>query len=215
MKDDNDAFMRKTPSQKRANVTVDNILEATAQILEQGNDGLLTTNHIAERAGYSVGTLYDYFPNKQSLLRAIALREMHRQEKKLTILLQSLEPDHCDADIIRIIIRAAMRPFGNRRNLRIRLMQFLMRDDAIAAATKSVQDHVVDLLIKNLAQRNGHANIMSDIHKYILISSVSGAVQNAIIENPDLLNSTEFEDGIIHIIFGFLDRIAHTPKIRT
>ena len=61
---------RKTPVQARAAVTVRAISEATIQVLLKEGGHRLTTTRVAERAGVSVGTLYQYFPNKQSLLFA-------------------------------------------------------------------------------------------------------------------------------------------------
>ena len=66
---------RKRPLQARAQQTVDAIIEATARILEgQGHDGF-NTNAVAERAGVSIGTLYQYFPNKEALIGALIARE--------------------------------------------------------------------------------------------------------------------------------------------
>jgi len=62
---------RKTPVQSRAAVTVGAISEATIQILLKEGGNRLTTTRVAERAGVSVGTLYQYYPNKQSLLFAV------------------------------------------------------------------------------------------------------------------------------------------------
>jgi AcrR family transcriptional regulator len=62
---------RKAPVQARSTVTVKAISEATIQVLlSQGTDRL-TTTRVAERAGVSVGTLYQYYPNKQALLFAV------------------------------------------------------------------------------------------------------------------------------------------------
>ena len=65
---------RKTPVQARSVATVDAIMEATIQVL--GTDGIkdLTTTKVAERAGVSVGSLYQYFPNKESLLDGVLER---------------------------------------------------------------------------------------------------------------------------------------------
>jgi AcrR family transcriptional regulator len=62
---------RKTPVQTRAAVTVGAISEATIQVLLADGGDRLTTTRVAERAGVSVGTLYQYYPNKQSLLFAV------------------------------------------------------------------------------------------------------------------------------------------------
>lgn len=62
---------RKTPVQQRSTVTVEAISEATIQVLAAVGLDRLTTTRVAERAGVSVGTLYQYFPNKQALLNAV------------------------------------------------------------------------------------------------------------------------------------------------
>ena len=62
---------RKTPVQARSTVTVEAIFEATIQVLLEVGPDRLTTTRVAERAGVSVGTLYQYFPNKQSLLFSV------------------------------------------------------------------------------------------------------------------------------------------------
>ena len=62
---------RKTPQQSRSMATVNAIHEATIQVLLSRGADRLTTVHVAERAGVSVGTLYQYFPNKQALLFAV------------------------------------------------------------------------------------------------------------------------------------------------
>jgi AcrR family transcriptional regulator len=67
---------RKTPQQGRSVATVEAIHDATIQVLLRAGADRLTTVHVAERAGVSVGTLYQYFPNKQSLLFAVLERHM-------------------------------------------------------------------------------------------------------------------------------------------
>ena len=69
---------RKTPVQARSTASVDAILKATVQVLLRVGKEKLTTTRVAARAGVSVGTLYQYFPNKSALLRT-ALR-LHVEE---------------------------------------------------------------------------------------------------------------------------------------
>lgn len=79
---------RKLPRQERAAATVAAILEAAAVILEtEGFDGY-TTNAIAERAGASIGSLYQYFPNKSALTRALIAREDSALLRELVQLLE-------------------------------------------------------------------------------------------------------------------------------
>jgi AcrR family transcriptional regulator len=69
---------RKSPRQSRSAQTVEAILEGAARILEtRGFDGY-TTNAVAERAGVSIGSLYQYFPGKDALTRALIRRETGR-----------------------------------------------------------------------------------------------------------------------------------------
>ncbi len=62
---------RKRPRQLRSATTVDAIFEATIQVLLRDGIHRLTTTRVAERAGVSVGTMYQYFPHKQALLYAL------------------------------------------------------------------------------------------------------------------------------------------------
>jgi AcrR family transcriptional regulator len=67
---------RKKPQQRRSRATIDTIFEAAIQfLLANGLDGI-TTLQIAERAGVSVGSLYQYFPNKRALLAAVVKRHV-------------------------------------------------------------------------------------------------------------------------------------------
>src|SRR5688572_14348953 len=67
---------RKMPQQRRARVTIDTIFEATIQVLLVNGLDRITTIQIADRAGVSVGTLYQYFPNKNALLAAVVKRHV-------------------------------------------------------------------------------------------------------------------------------------------
>jgi AcrR family transcriptional regulator len=67
---------RKSPVQARSAASVDAILEATIQVLLSEGKERLTTTRVALRAGVSVGTLYQYFPNKRALLQAALKRHL-------------------------------------------------------------------------------------------------------------------------------------------
>jgi AcrR family transcriptional regulator len=69
---------RKNASQERSRATVDALVEATARILVREGFEKTSTNRIAEIAGVSVGSLYQYFPSKEALVAAVIDR--HNQE---------------------------------------------------------------------------------------------------------------------------------------
>jgi AcrR family transcriptional regulator len=71
-----DVNPRKTPRQRRSEETAAVILEAAARVLARDGAAGFTTNRVAERAGVSVGSVYQYFPNKQALLYALHAKEI-------------------------------------------------------------------------------------------------------------------------------------------
>jgi AcrR family transcriptional regulator len=68
--------LRKIPVQARSAATVDAILEAATQVLLASGFEKMSTLRIAERAGVSVGSFYQYFPNKRALLAALVHRHV-------------------------------------------------------------------------------------------------------------------------------------------
>jgi len=74
---------RKNASQQRSRATVDALVEATARILVKEGFDKASTNRIAEVAGVSVGSLYQYFPGKEALVAAVF--ERHQQENMQTV----------------------------------------------------------------------------------------------------------------------------------
>ncbi|HTR73933.1 MAG TPA: TetR/AcrR family transcriptional regulator [Solirubrobacterales bacterium] len=74
--DDRKLAPRKTAKQTRAQLTVEAILEAAAELFERYGYAGATTNRIAERAGVSIGSLYQYFPNKDAILVALTHRHL-------------------------------------------------------------------------------------------------------------------------------------------
>lgn len=69
---------RKRPRQARSRALVEAVLDAAAQILAQHGREALTTNAVALKAGVSIGSLYQYFPNRDAVIAAVADRHSHR-----------------------------------------------------------------------------------------------------------------------------------------
>ena len=78
----------RAPRQGRARHKVELILEAAIRLLDKGGLPLLTTNAVAELAGVSIGTLYQYFPNKEAILAALTEREGEELSHRVLAVLQ-------------------------------------------------------------------------------------------------------------------------------
>jgi AcrR family transcriptional regulator len=76
MTSDRSGNQRRSPRQARSRATWAAIVEAAAQVLERGGAEGFNTAAVAERAGVGIGTLYQYFPDKQAILAAAAKREL-------------------------------------------------------------------------------------------------------------------------------------------
>lgn len=67
----------RAPKQSRSRATYDAILESATRILVESGWQAVNTNAVAERAGVSIGSLYEYFPNKEAIIDAIAMRHIN------------------------------------------------------------------------------------------------------------------------------------------
>ena len=126
-------FQRRSPKQPRARATCDAILEAAAQILERDGPARFTTTSVAERAGVSIGTLYQYFPDKQAILVAAAQREVgavstRRQRaliQALIALLESLGRLASPSPTIQARSRRAARPTSKAGRIEQRALEWV------------------------------------------------------------------------------------------
>lgn len=124
---------RKQPRQRRSAVTVAAILEAAARILETtGYDGY-TTNAVAARAGVSVGSLYQYFPNRDAITRALI-------EQESGALLSDILAMQVHADGL-VGIRALLAIAVHHQLRRPRLARFLDAEEARLPASAALQEN--------------------------------------------------------------------------
>ena len=71
---------RKVPKQERSRATVEALLEATARVLLKEGYEKASTNRTTKVSGYGIGSLYEYFPNKESLVATLIARVSRRKE---------------------------------------------------------------------------------------------------------------------------------------
>lgn len=85
--------LRRFPTQTRSRERIDRILDAAAQLLIEKGYSAVKTNHIARRADVSVGSIYQFFPNRYAIFHALALRYLDRISEILSNHLGTDAPD--------------------------------------------------------------------------------------------------------------------------
>lgn len=194
---------RKKPSQARARRTVDLILEAAAQILASQGDEALTTNRIAERAGFSIGTLYQYFPNRDAILDALIERERESSEKRIRGALAQVERGEI-AETVREIVRILINSFTRHGRMRKRFALSIMRL-SVARGGQTRLDQVANTIVEAWRSSTVRAKRdLSDIEAFVLTRAVLGTLRAVVLEESPLLKTQAFEEAIVRLILGFL-----------
>lgn len=96
---------RRKPQQRRARQTVEAVLDAVIRLLRREGSGTLTTNRIAEVAGVSIGSVYQYFPDKQAIFTALHQRHIEQIDRLIAGTLVAHAASALD-DLIRALIEA-------------------------------------------------------------------------------------------------------------
>jgi AcrR family transcriptional regulator len=168
------------PKQARAKATCAAIFEATARILEADGETALNTNRIAAMAGVSVGTLYQYFPNKQAILIAMAHSEgaaWRRNARRA--MAGGLGRD-------RAVIRTMIQAFpGRPATRRAAVKAQLDAEPPAGAAPWPLGDDPA---------------AMCD---FIVDRAIIGVVRAAVFEDAPFLHAPAFEDALVRLAEGF------------
>ena len=195
--------MRRRPRQARAQETIEAIFEAAARILEQGGEAALTTNRLSEQSGFSIGGIYQYFPNKDAILLAMGRRESERIRTEILTKLRSA-PDRAPEALVRQVVRALLRAFGGRARTRRSVITAVIRSGRIPGAQKELAK-VADEIVAELARlAPPRARPLGPAASFVLTRSLLGAIRAAVLEESPLLRDPAFEDDLVRLVCGFL-----------
>lgn len=127
---------RKTPVQARSAATVEAIHEATIQVLLSEGAERLTTTRVAERAGVSVGTLYQYYPNKQALLFAVFEGHMNRISEAVEVACEHVRGRPM-IDVVQHVVEAYVDAKMMRRDISMALYRIASEIDGPAVVRRT------------------------------------------------------------------------------
>jgi len=108
---------RQKPRQARAQVTFESILDATARILEDLGYRSLTTNGIAGVAGVAVGAVYEYFPNKESIVAELVRRTVRQILEEVEHAFEGATKVSGKEEAIEMLVRTCMQVLRRRMSL--------------------------------------------------------------------------------------------------
>lgn len=168
------------------------LLRATAQLLREGAP--FSTNRIARRAGVSIGSLYQYFENKESLV--LALAEERRQVLLLGLLEQLGALGPPEARLERAIT-ALMDLLGEDPLLQIALTREVMAGDLVPLLGDLPK---VASLVGMFIQQHGLPVDDPAMTARILVTSVVGSVHGALLEDPALLQDPSFRAAVVAMV---------------
>lgn len=194
---------RKNPSQERAQATVDAILEAGAYILVKEGWDRFTTNRVAERAGVNIASLYQYFPNKESI--AAELQRRHVQEG------QDAYPDMIGRLQSQPNLRAALKMLIDGAIAAHRVNPALHKAFAEELPRSSRRQHGPrdEQLMKQLAEilrPYGIGTPDPEIALFLFRVTVHAAIHEAACDRPELLDSPLFADELVALMERYLVR---------
>lgn len=194
---------RKTPVQPRAAQTVETLLDAAAQVLQNEGEPRFTTNRVAEAAGFSIGTLYQYFPNKNALVEALVERERAAIEAAIVKALAKSDTNDVAA-IIRIVVRTLIGAFGRRRRMRKFVILQMIRLNLAPAALKGLDD-IGLVVVAAIAERGaGDVRPLSEAASFVFTRAIMGAIRAAVLEDRAILEIPDFEDELVRLALRFV-----------
>ncbi|MCB9675176.1 MAG: TetR/AcrR family transcriptional regulator [Alphaproteobacteria bacterium] len=197
---------RRTPSQRRAKESVDAIVEACAQVLVQHGWEATTTNHIAERAGVSVGTLYQYFANREAVLEAVRDRVMQEQlaaVAEVSSQVLQTRPDFDDA--IERLVDTVFAVVGVRPGL-VRILILDAPSPDFLQIDRIWKERMIQLVRAALYSgtdriRPGNVDLMATL----LVGAIWGVMRDVVAHRPDLLQAPDLRREIHLLVARFLE----------
>jgi AcrR family transcriptional regulator len=197
---------RKDASQERSRVTVEALIEATARILVQDGFDKASTNRIAEVAGVSVGSLYQYFPSKEALVAAVIDR--HQQEILQTVRGELAEAMRLPLEkSVRKLVAVAVKAHRVDPRLHRVLAEQIPRVGKLenvgtfnrenyALFRNYLENYCDELRVRDL-----------DLASFICVTAIEAVTHNAVLHQPKMMSDTAMEtliDEGARLVMGYL-----------
>ncbi|MDC8015522.1 TetR family transcriptional regulator [Tahibacter soli] len=198
--------LRKQPKQARSNELMAVILEAAAQVLAKEGAQRFTTARVAEKAGVSVGSLYQYFPNKAAILFRLQSDEWRQTSELLSDILEDVEKPPLER--LRVLVHAFVRSECDEAQMRVALDDAapLYRDAPEAQEAKSSADRAFVAFLEEVLPEASEATreLVGD-----LITTTLASVGKSFSESPrTAAEIAAYSDAMADMFCAYLDSLG-------
>ena len=194
---------RKYPTQDRSRHTVDAVIQAAGQVLVAEGLQKTTTHVIARRAGVSVGTLYQYFPNKESVFIELQRRFSNSLYENIEEMLHTLRALPLK-DAISLFVKGLMSHIQKSPETWMALLehrnQFLPKDE------KALRNHKLRTLLAQLFfEKRDECHIQNfEFTSFVLVNVCESLTHNVLLECPQNLKNGVLESELITLLSRYL-----------
>ncbi|MBH5387898.1 TetR family transcriptional regulator [Bradyrhizobium sp. CNPSo 4019] len=196
---------RKNASQERSRATVDALVEATARILVKEGFEKASTNHIAEIAGVSVGSLYQYFPSKEALVAAV----IERHNEEIMNVVRAAFAEVADLPIekaVRRLVTVAIEAHHIDPNLHRVLAEQIPRSGHLAEV--EAYSHEIHALVRTYLERHRKEMRKLDpaLAAFMCVSTIEAIAHNTVL-NGEMLSEKMVKvlvDETTRLVVGYL-----------
>lgn len=203
---------RKVPRQARSQAMVEAILEATARVLAERGYAGTNTNVVAERAGVSVGSVYQYFPNKDSLVTALHERHGAQMYAAIAAVLAAARPDGLHGHV-QAMVRALLAAHRVAPELhRVLEKEFPFFD---APREQSVADGGIFRQVRQLLETHRAEVALDDLDlaTWMVLQTMESLVHAAVIEPPAMFRPEAVEVAIGQVLMRYLTGRGEVPAV--
>lgn len=195
------ATPRKRPKQARSQATVEAILTATTHILTEAGYNQLTTNRVAEWAGVSIGSLYQYFPNKEALIVALAEHHANEMVRLAQHHLQELS-DRPIPEVLGQIVKAALAAHAVNPKLHRVLHEQVPHREVVQRLDQAKTENLLRSFLVQHSDQLQPQNL--ELAVFMVERTIRALIHGAMIDRPELLKTEEFEQELVRMLSAYL-----------